>query len=102
MERVVEQAAACGILEEDLKFARMAVAIAKAAPPKTAEESIELWHRTLAYGEVGKYPLNSCSRFIAAMAWREAHVALVGVKNPRRWWRRREPEVLTFNIQPWS
>jgi hypothetical protein len=101
MERIVEQAAACGILEEDLRFARMAVEFAKAAPPRNAEESFELWHRTVAHGEAGKYPLNSCSRFIAAMAWREAHVLVIGETGARRWWKRREREMLTVDVRPW-
>jgi hypothetical protein len=102
MERIVEQAVACGIVEEDLRFARLAVEMARLKTPTTAEESIELWHKVVAHGEVNRLPINACSQFIAAMAWREAHIALLGETIVRRRWWRREDAELVVETKAWQ
>lgn len=97
MEQFVVNAAACGFDEHDLQFARLAVEIARTNPPKDISESIELWHKVRAHGEVVRCPMHPCATYLAALAWREAHLTLCGIGEPkRRWWRRepRQPEVL--------
>lgn len=102
MLRIVEQAAGCGILEEDLRFARVVIEEALEKTPTNGEESIDMWHKVVARCEVEKLPMSACSQFIAAMAWREGHLILVGETGERRRWWRREASDLVVETRSWA
>lgn len=100
MEQFIHAAVACGFDNDDLQFARLAVEVAKHDPPGDSEASIALWHRVRAQGEVLRCPMHPCATFIAAMAWREGHVALLEQPVRKRWWQRgRSEDLLVINTQ---
>ena len=103
MERFVDQAAACGLSDDSLAFARLACSIARNEPPRDAEESLALWDRIVAHGELSHYPMDGASTMLASLAWREGHVSLVQPTQPprrRKWWQRSQ-SAYTVCTRPW-
>lgn len=106
MERFVDQVASCGLSDDSLAFARLACSIARSEPPRNAEESLALWERIVAHGELSHYPLDGASAMLASLAWREGHVSLVQsltqTSQPvrRKWWNKSQ-RGYTVSTRPW-
>jgi len=102
MERFIEQVAACGLSDEELAFAKLAVEVARTQTPKDAEESLALWDRIVAHGTVTRCPMSATSTLLASLTWHEGHVVFLAPVRPKRRRRKavREPGY-TITTKPW-
>jgi hypothetical protein len=102
MERFIGQVVACGLSDEELAFAKLAVEVARNQTPKDAEESLVLWDRIVAHGTVARCPMNATSTLLANLTWHEGHTIFLAPERPKRRWRKAmcEPEY-TIAVKPW-
>jgi len=84
MERFVEQAEECGLSNDELAFAKLAVELARRETPRDVAESFALWERIVAHGTISHCPMGPSATLLASLVWQEGHSVLVRPREHRK------------------